>query len=88
MKKTYRRNSLYSLLTEYLRNQPAAKPAQAWAHFSGLTQLGATPGLISFDGKVIEFAPDTERIRTKTVSRASFDRRFQFIKKDIQQNIS
>jgi hypothetical protein len=82
-KKPYRRNALYGLLEEYLRNQPEAKPGQAWAHFGSLTQLGATPGLIAFDGKEIEFAPDPERLRTKTVSFASFARRFYFIKKDV-----
>lgn len=83
-KKPHRRNSLYSLLAEYLRNQPDAKPAQAWEHFGNLTLLGGTPGLIAFDGQALEFAPDPECIRTKTVSRTSFARRFQFLRDEIQ----
>ena len=74
------RNSLYSLLAEYLRNQPDAKPAQAWAHLGSLARLGGTPGLVSFDGQGIEFAPDPERFRTETVSRKSFFRHIRRIK--------
>lgn len=80
----HRRCSIYQLLAEYLRNQPEAKPAQAWAHFGSLAQLGGTPGLVSFDGQQIEFAPDPERFRTKTVSRESFARQFQLLKQEIR----
>ena len=81
----HRRNSLYALLADYLRNQPNAKPAQVWAHFGSLAQLGGTPGLVSFDGQTIEFAPDPERFRTKTVSRESFARQFYFVKRELIQ---
>lgn len=80
LRKPRGRNSLYLLLQEYLRNQPDAKPAQAWAHFGSLAHLGGTPGLVSFDGQEIEFAPDPERFRTRMVSRESFFRQIRKIK--------
>ena len=81
-KKPYKRNALYELLGEFLRNQPHAKPREAWNHIVSLIPIGATPGLIAFDGTCITFAPDPEHLRTKIISRNSFARTFQRLRKE------
>ncbi len=82
-KKPYGRNALYGLLEAYLRNQPEAKPREAWNHIVSLIPIGATPGLIACDEAHIEFAPDPECIKTKRVTRAAFARQFLYIKKEV-----
>jgi len=79
-----KRNALYSLLAQYLVNQPAVKPRHAWAHFAGLAENGFMPDvLIGFDGQTIELKPDPERLRTKRINRAAFVRQFANIRDEI-----
>lgn len=79
-----KRNSFYTIVMNYLTNQPTAKPREAWRHFTSLAENNLLPDvLIAFDGEAIEIRPDPERIRTKRIDRAAFVRQLQNIRREI-----
>lgn len=79
-----RRNAFYALIEQYLRNQPAAKPRDAWRHFTGLAENNLLPDVLTgFDGQAIEIRPDPERLRIRRVNAEAFRRQIQKIRREL-----
>lgn len=76
------RNDFYQMVDQYMRNQPEALPRQVWRHFVGLAHGALLPTLVGADtdGAWIEIVPDHERVRTKRISRSSFERNLRKIR--------
>lgn len=76
------RNDLYRLAGEFKKRHPTATGAQAWAHFTGLAGMSAVIIAYSAALDVLEYAPDTERWRSRRIKRLSFLRRYSELATD------
>lgn len=71
------RNALYTLASEFKKNQPKATAADAWAHFADLAAAGHHPVLVAFDPAAgLSYHRDHEKLAVTTVKRRSFEQVF------------
>ncbi|MDD5387873.1 MAG: hypothetical protein PHD37_00900 [Gallionellaceae bacterium] len=70
-------NALYQITSEYRRNHPTATPSDLWTHLVRIAALGSHPVLLGYTAGAIEYAPDPEKVGTRTIKRASFIRKLR-----------
>jgi hypothetical protein len=70
-----KRNALYQITAEYLRNQPDAKPADVWRHFSAIGSTGLHEVIVAFDAErdVLTYHPNAGG-KPRTITKSSFTR--------------
>lgn len=77
-RRTKQRNALYTLATEFRRRHPQATAAAAWGHFIAVAATGCHDVCLRHDAErdALEYAPDPDRIGTRTVTRRGFEQQY------------